>query len=183
MEVGKSVLVTLLLLLAGDFISTFFYHVPEHIFGKFHTKVHHSPNRSFIRYAVLTKNPLVLITGFLAALPYLIFIPWFWAISPAGTCLGLFLGECHVLWRHSSICDRKTPELIDRICHVLYITTPERHSHHHENGKEAYGDVFTFYDRPAQAWFRILLLLKRKLRSTQRNIRARVIQNAESTAS
>lgn len=176
MEALMAVLVAFLLLLLGDFISTFCYHVPEHIFGKFHTIVHHSKNRSFIHYAVLTKNPLVLMDGFLGALPYFIFIPWFWMISPVGTILGLLLGELHVIWRHTSILNYQTPNLIKHICNFLYITTPERHWLHHQDAKLAYGDIFTFYDQPARAWFGMLLLLKKKLRKTRHN--ARLISNS-----
>ena len=167
MDVLIAVLTAFFLLLFGDFISTFLYHVPEHIFGKFHTLVHHSKNRSFIHYAVLTRNPLVLLDGFLGALPYFIFIPWLWTISPVGTILGLLLGEFHVVWRHTSILNYQTPTLIKRICNILCITTPERHWLHHQDAKIAYGDIFTFYERPARAWFRMLLLLKKKLRKTR----------------
>jgi hypothetical protein len=165
-EVISIALVALLLLLFGDFISTFFYHVPEHVFGKFHTVVHHSKNRSFIHYAVLTKNPLVLLDGFLGALPYFVFVPWFWGISPLGTLLGLVLGELHVIWRHVSLLSWQTPKLIMHICNLFYITTPERHWLHHQDATVAYGDIFTFYDKPAQAWLRVLLLLKRQFKKT-----------------
>jgi hypothetical protein len=165
-EVINTALVALLTLLIGDFLSTFLYHVPEHVFGKFHAAVHHSKNRSFIHYAVLTKNPLVLIDGLLGAIPYFIFIPWFWTISPAGTILGLLLGEFHVIWRHISILKWKTPEPIDRICNLFFITTPERHWLHHQDAAVAYGDIFTFYDKPARAWLRFLQLLKKKFRNT-----------------
>ena len=103
MFVTKIILVTTLLLFIGDFLSTFLYHVPEHVFGKFHTLVHHGKNRSFIHYAVLTRNPLVLLDGFLGALPYFLFIPFGWQISPIGTIVGIVLGELHVIWRHVSI--------------------------------------------------------------------------------
>ena len=49
-----------LLLLLGDFVATFCYHVPEHVFGKFHSIVHHSPKRSFIRYAIKNRQPIAL---------------------------------------------------------------------------------------------------------------------------
>lgn len=88
MFIVKAFLVLILLLVIGDALSTFMYHVPEHVFGKFHSLVHHGKNRSFLHYAVLTKNPLVLLDGFLDALPYFIFVPWFWHISPLGTILG-----------------------------------------------------------------------------------------------
>jgi hypothetical protein len=161
----KIILVAVFLLLIGDFLSTFLYHVPEHAFGKFHTIVHHSKNRSFIHYAVLTRNPLVLLDGMLGALPYLIFIPWFWAISPFGTILGLAFGEFHVAWRHVSILNWKTPPLLEKVCDFCFITTPERHWLHHQNANVAYGDIFTFYDRPAQAWFRFLFSFKKQLKS------------------
>ena len=163
-ELLKIILTALLLLLVGDLISTFFDRVPEHIFGKFHSLVHHGKNRSFIHYAVLTKNPLVLLYGFIGALPYLISIPWLWNISPLGTILGLLLGEFHVSWRQISILDWPTPVLIQRWCHVFYITTPERHWRHHEDARVAFGDIFTFYDRPAQWWFQVLLSLKLKFK-------------------
>lgn len=168
MEVLNAAWVALLLLLIGDFLSTFLYHVPEHIFGKFHTLVHHSKNRSFIHYAVLTKNPLVLVDGLLGAVPYFIFVPWFWSVSPVGTLLGLLLGELHVVWRHISILNWKTPAPIMHICNLLWITTPERHWLHHQDANVAYGDIFTFYDKPAQAWFKFLLLLQKRLRKVNK---------------
>ena len=160
MEVIKSGLVDLgvvfLMLLVGDFLSTFFYHVPEHVFGKFHTLVHHSKNRSFLHYAVLTRNPMVLLDGILGALPYFVFIPWFWQISPVGTIIGLILGEFHVIWRHVFVLDHPTPKPIALICNFFCITTPEIHYLHHQNAMVAYGDIFTFYDRPARAWLNFL---------------------------
>ncbi len=156
----KAFLVSFLLLLFGDFFSTFIYHVPEHIFGKFHSLVHHSKNRSFIHYAVLTKNPLVMLDGFFGALPYFVFIPWLWQISPAGVILGIILGEFHLVWRHVSILDWKTPSLITKLCRICFITTPEIHSLHHQNSKVAFGDIFTFFDTPARIWFRYLLKLR-----------------------
>ena len=150
--------------------STFFYHVPKHVFGKFHTTVHHSENRSFIHYAVLTKNPLVMLDGLLGALPYFIFVPWLWSRSSTGTLLGLLLGEVHVVWRHVSLLNWQTPELMRHIFNFLFITTPERHWLHHQNSSVAYGDIFTFYDQPAQAWLRTLRLLKRKLKKASKHV-------------
>lgn len=149
------------MLVIGDFISTFFYHVPEHVFGKFHAIVHHGKNRSFLHYAVLTRNPLVLLDGTLGALPYFIFIPWFWQISPIGIILGLAFGEFHVVWRHVSVMDWKTPLMVQKLCQVLCITTPERHWLHHQDANLAYGDIFTFYDRPARAWLGFLRAIKK----------------------
>lgn len=160
----KTILVAVLLLLVGDFLSTFFYHVPEHVFGKFHILVHHGKNRSFIHYAVLSRNPLVILDGFLGALPYFIFVPLAWNISPAGTILALILGEFHVIWRHVSIINWHTPKAIAWCCRILLITTPERHLQHHQNAQLAYGDIFTFYHVPAIAWMQFLLDLKQKYR-------------------
>ena len=131
------------LLLVGDFLSTFFYHVPEHVFCKFHTIVHHGKNRSFIYYAVLSRNPLVILDGFLGALPYFIVVPIGWQISPSGTVIGLILGELHVIWRHVSIINWQTPRAIAFLCKLFFITTPERHFLHHQNASMAYGDIFT----------------------------------------
>lgn len=158
----KIIVVAWLLLLIGDFLSTFLYHVPEHVFGKFHTLVHHGKNRSFIHYAVLSNNPWVVLDGFLGALPYFIFIPFGWQISPIGTLIGLILGELHVIWRHVSIINWQTPRAIAIICKLLLITTPERHWQHHQNINLAYGDIFTFYHVPAIAWMQFLLKIKKK---------------------
>jgi hypothetical protein len=158
----KTIVIAIVLLLLGDFISTFLYHVPEHVFGKFHTLVHHGKNRSFIDYAVLTKNPLVLLDGFAGALPYFLFIPWLWHISPFGTVIGLILGELHVIWRHVSVINWQTPLLIQSICNCFFVTTPERHWLHHQNAKLAFGDIFTFYDRPARKWRAFLIYIRKK---------------------
>lgn len=160
----KFILVIYLLLLIGDFLSTFFYHVPEHVFGKFHNIVHHGKNRSFIHYAVISRNPLVLFDGFLGALPYFIFLPLGWHFSPAGTICAVVLGEFHVIWRHVSVLNWKTPKLIVIFCNLLFITTPERHFLHHQNSRKAFGDIFTFFHSPAIIWMKFLLGLKKKYR-------------------
>lgn len=164
----KLIYVPFFMLLIGDLLSTFLYHVPEHAFGKFHTLVHHSSNRSFIHYAVLSRNPLVLLDGIAGALPYVMFVPWFWHISPIGTLIGLILGELHVIWRHVSILQWKTPAPILWICKICFITTPEKHWIHHEDARVAFGDIFTFFDQPAQAWLAFLLGLKRQWKMSQR---------------
>lgn len=165
----------LALLVLGDFISTFFYHVPEHVFGKFHGLVHHSKNRSFIHYAVLTRNPLVVLDGFLGALPYFIFIPWLWQLSPVGTAVGLALGEFHVVWRHVTAMGWVTPLWLQRLCGWCFVTTPERHWIHHDHANLAYGDIFTFYDEPAKRWLRWLRRVKRHYR--HRRSRGQVLSN------
>ena len=164
MLIVKAIVVAILLLIVGDFLSTFFYHVPEHVFGKFHTLVHHGKNRGFVHYAVLSRNPLVLLDGFLGALPYFIFTPWTWHISPTGTISALILGELHVIWRHVAIINWQTPTAIAWCCRILFITTPARHLEHHQNAQLAYGDIFTFYHFPAIAWMQFLLDIRQKYR-------------------
>lgn len=170
MFVVKIVLVVAFLLLIGDFLSTFLYHVPEHVFGKFHGIVHHGKNRSFIHYAVLSRNPLVIVDGFLGALPYFIFIPFTWQISPIGTIIALILGELHVIWRHVSILNWQTPKAIVLLCRLFFITTPERHWQHHQNANMAFGDIFTFYHPPATLWMQFLIKIKHKYFKKSHNI-------------
>ncbi len=174
MSLVKIIIVTTLLLVVGDFLSTFFYHVPEHVFGKFHSLVHHGKNRSFIHYAVLSRNPLVMLDGFLGAIPYFIFVPFSWQISPMGTVLALVLGELHVVWRHVSIINWQTPSAIAFCCKILFITTPERHWQHHQNANLAYGDIFAFYHAPAIAWMKFLLGIKRKYRQLSKRQRLEI---------
>jgi hypothetical protein len=175
LEFIKAITATLLLLLLGDFFSTFLYHVPEHVFGKFHSIVHHGKNRSFLHYAVLTKNPLVLLDGMLGAVPYFIFTPWLWHLSAIGTIIGLLLGEFHVVWRHVSILEWKTPEPWKSWCDLLLITTPERHWLHHQNAFAAFGDIFSFYDYPAQKWLIFLRFVRRKFKQVNQVIDSKTI--------
>ena len=155
-----------LLLLLGDFVATFCYHVPEHAFGKFHSIVHHSSKRSFVRYAVKNRQPVALVDGFLSAFPYFVFIPLLWQISAWGVGLGLILAESHVIWRHQFAVDYHTPVWLQTTCRWLCITTPERHWIHHQHANLAFGDIFTFYGKPAAHWLKFLKNLKRQLRQT-----------------
>ncbi len=165
MNVINAVLAAFLLLLLGDFVATFFYHVPEHVFGKFHSIVHHSPHRSFIRYAVRTRQPVALIDGFLSAFPYLMFIPALWFLSPWGSAIGLILAECHVLWRHQFAPQYRTPRWLQVACRYCGITTPERHWIHHQYANKAFGDIFSFYGRPAELWLKWLRWTKQRMRA------------------
>ncbi len=160
----KAGLTVVFLFLIGDFISTFVYHVPEHAFGRLHCRVHHEKKQTFQHYAVLSKHPLVILDGLLGALPYILFAAVVWPVSPIGTVVGLVLGECHVVWRHTTKMGWQTPEWIKRICRMLHVVTPEEHWIHHENGAVAFGDIFTFFDKPAQKWLKILIQVKRQLR-------------------
>lgn len=169
---GKILLTAFLLLLLGDFLATFGYHVPQHVFGKFHGIVHHSPNRSFVRYALRTRTPLALIAGFFGAFPYLVLIPCLWSWSPLGVLLGLALAEAHVIWRHQFDPGYQTPPWLARGCGVIGITTPERHLQHHQNARLAYGDIFAFYGPPARWWLRQLTSIRQQLRIIPINFRA-----------
>ena len=52
------------------------------------------------------------------------------------------------------------------------ITTPERHWLHHQDARVAFGDIFNFFDPPAQVWFKFLLTFKYKWRHTWKKIMA-----------
>ncbi|PSN17267.1 sterol desaturase [filamentous cyanobacterium CCP5] len=161
--------VALLLLLVGDFLATFAYHVPEHVFGQLHNRVHHSSDRSFIRYALLHRQPIALVNGFLSAAPYLAPVPWLWQLSPEGVLLGLGLAELHVIWRHRLEAGHNTPDGLQHLCQLICLTTPERHWQHHCNAKAAFGDIFTFYGPPARWWWGFLMRLKKYLRQQRRS--------------
>ncbi len=154
-----------LILFLGDFFSTFCYHVPEHVFGSLHLKTHHSAKQTFRHYAILTINSQVLLDGILGALPYLVVAVALWPFSPAGTVLGLLLGQFHVWWRHACVMDWQTPKAVVWVCHVLFITTPEQHWLHHQKTTVGFGDIFTFFDGPARAWLRFLRLVRVQFRA------------------
>lgn len=155
-----------LLLFAGDFLSTFCYHVPEHVFGSLHIRTHHSSNKNFRHYAVLNSNLSVLVDGVLGVVPYLLVAVVLWPLSPVGVGIGLALGQFHVWWRHTTALNWRTPQPITFLCNLLFITTPERHWLHHKNTSLAYGDIFTFFERPAEVWMRILRLVRYRYKIT-----------------
>jgi hypothetical protein len=59
----KAIACAWILLVVGDFLSTFCYHVPEHVFGHLHVQTHHSYKKNFRHYAILTLNLQVLLDG------------------------------------------------------------------------------------------------------------------------
>ncbi|BAY62581.1 hypothetical protein NIES22_26550 [Calothrix brevissima NIES-22] len=156
----EAIAVAWLLLFFGDFLSTFVYHVPEHVFGSLHLKTHHSWKKDFRHYAILTLNTQVLLDGILGALPYLLMALILWSFSPIGVISGLILGQLHVWWRHISVLDWKTPKFVTILCQVLFITTPERHWLHHQKTNQGFGDIFTFFEQPSLVWMRWLRLLR-----------------------
>ncbi len=149
-----------LLLVLGDFFSTFCYHVPEHVFGRLHLTTHHSAKKNFRHYAILTLNTQVLLDGILGALPYLLVAAALWSVSPIGVIGGLLFGQFHVWWRHVASLGWQTPQPIVGLCQILLITTPEQHWLHHQKTSMGYGDIFTFFDQPARSWMRFLRLLR-----------------------
>jgi hypothetical protein len=138
-------------LLVGDFASTFFYHVPQHIWGKLHLRTHHDRSRSYWDHAVLSRDPGVLLDGFFGAVPYLFIAAAAWQLSPAGALAGLALGQLHVWWRHTSELGWRTPAPLARAARMLGIVLPEDHNAHHLNPEVEFGDLFRFYDAPARA--------------------------------
>jgi hypothetical protein len=89
---------------AGDAASTFLYHVPQHIWGKLHLRTHHDNTRSYWDHAIISKNPAILLDGFLGAVPYLAIAALLTRFGPAATwaaVTGLVLGQMHVMWRHT----------------------------------------------------------------------------------
>ncbi|WP_404785157.1 sterol desaturase family protein [Altericista sp. CCNU0014] len=164
-----------LLLCVGDFLSTFCYHVPEHVFGCLHLQTHHSSKQTFRHYAILAANFNVLLDGVLGALPYLLVAIPLWSLSPFGVIAGLGLGQLHVWWRHTSVIHWQTPKRVLRLCQFLHVTTPEQHWLHHQKTNVGFGDIFTFFDPPAKAWLRFLRLLRRQSRTSGTSVMGRLI--------
>lgn len=141
---------TLIVLVVGDFASTFFYHVPQHVWGKLHLRTHHDRRRSYWDHAVISRDPGVLLDGILGAIPYVLIALVCFRLSVAGAVLGLVLGQLHVWWRHTTDLGWRTPEPVMAFCRALQIVLPEDHDGHHRNPEIEFGDIFRFYDAPAR---------------------------------
>jgi Fatty acid hydroxylase len=141
----------LIVLVAGDFASTFFYHVPQHVWGKLHLRTHHDRRRSYWDHAVLSRDPGVLLDGFLGAVPYIVIAIACARLSVAGAAAGLILGQLHVWWRHTTELGWRTPAWGVRLARILQVVLPEDHDGHHRNPEIEFGDIFRFYDAPARA--------------------------------
>ncbi|MDP9148731.1 MAG: sterol desaturase family protein [Myxococcota bacterium] len=156
----SAIAATFIVLLVGDFASTFFYHVPQHVWGKLHLRTHHDRRRSYWDHAVLSRDPQVLLDGFLGAVPYIVIAVLVAAsISVYGAVAGLLLGQLHVWWRHTTELGWKTPAWGVRLARALSIVLPEDHDGHHRNPEIEFGDIFRFYDAPSRvliAFFRTL---------------------------
>jgi len=162
------VLAALIVLVVGDFGSTFFYHVPQHLWFTLHLRTHHDRRRPYFDHAVLSLDPAVLLDGLLGALPYLAVAAVVWRISWAGALAGLALGQLHVWWRHSSEVGWRTPGWLKACLRPLSIVLPEDHDGHHRNPEIEFGDIFRFYDAPARALLTRLAPLGRRGRNTTR---------------
>jgi hypothetical protein len=157
---------TLIVLVVGDFASTFFYHVPQHLWFTLHLRTHHDRRRSYWDHAVLSVNPEVLLDGFLGAVPYLALTALVWHVSWPGALFGLALGQLHVWWRHTTELGWKTPGWLRASLRPLQIVLPEDHDGHHRNPDIEFGDIFRFYDAPARALIALLGPTSRRSRNT-----------------
>lgn len=155
-------LVALAVLAAGDFGSTFFYHVPQHLWFTLHLRTHHDRRRSYWDHAVLATDPAVLLDGFLGALPYLAAAALLWQVSWPGALAGLALGQLHVWWRHTGDLGWRTPPLVRAGFGRLGIVVPEDHDGHHRNPTTEFGDIFRLYDAPARALLAALAPTRRR---------------------
>lgn len=147
----SAVVAMIIVLLVGDFASTFFYHVPQHIWGKLHLRTHHDRRRSYWDHAVLSRDPAVLLDGLLGAVPYIAIAVAASTISVYGAVAGLVLGQLHVWWRHTTELGWRTPTWMHRVARVTGLVLPEDHDGHHRNPEIEFGDIFRFYDAPARA--------------------------------
>ncbi|MDE2482928.1 MAG: sterol desaturase family protein [bacterium] len=155
----------LIVLVMGDFASTFFYHVPQHLWFTLHLRTHHDRKRSYWDHAVLSTNFEVLLDGFLGAVPYLVVAALVWRISWPGALLGLALGQLHVWWRHTTELGWRTPDWARALARPLQIVLPEDHDGHHRNPDIEFGDIFRFYDAPARALLAKLAPTSRRTRN------------------
>jgi Fatty acid hydroxylase superfamily len=158
----------LIVLVVGDFASTFFYHVPQHLWFTLHLRTHHDRKRSYWDHAVLSRDPSILLDGFLGAVPYLAVAAAVWPLSWPGALAGLALGQLHVWWRHTTELGWRTPAWLRGILRPLWIVLPEDHDGHHRNPDIEFGDIFRFYDVPARVLIAKLSRTSRRVRNAGR---------------
>jgi len=163
----------LIVALVGDFASTFGYHVPQHLWFKLHLRTHHDRSRSYWDHAVISKDPEVMLDGFLGAIPYLIVAAPFFFFGPfaiAGAVFALVLGQLHVWWRHTTDLGWKSPVVVRAFCRFFHIVLPEDHDGHHRNPDIEFGDLFRFYDAPARAMVGYVRKIQRRRRTALKRL-------------
>ncbi|HEY8298301.1 MAG TPA: hypothetical protein VIG32_09795 [Candidatus Baltobacteraceae bacterium] len=160
-----AVAAALIVLIVGDFASTFFYHVPQHLWFTLHLRTHHDRRRSFWDHAVISRDPSVILDGILGAVPYLLVAALTWQLSWPGAVAGLLLGQFHVWWRHTTDLGWQTPDWLKAALRPLQIVLPEDHDGHHRNPDIEFGDIFRFYDAPARALMAKLAPTSRRSRN------------------
>ncbi|HTX58230.1 MAG TPA: fatty acid hydroxylase [Verrucomicrobiae bacterium] len=157
--------VAVVVLIVGDFASTFFYHVPQHLWFTLHLRTHHDRRRSYWDHAVISADPSVLLDGILGALPYLAVAAVAAQFSWPGALLGLAAGQFHVWWRHTTEIGWRTPAWLKAVLRPLQIVLPEDHDGHHRNPDIEFGDIFRFYDAPARVMMVKLAWTSRRVRN------------------
>jgi hypothetical protein len=174
-----------IVLLVGDLGSTFLYHVPQHIWFKLHLKTHHDRSKSYWDHAVLSKDPMVLLDGFLGALPYFalaIALSFLGPAAAAGAVLGLILGQVHVWWRHTAEIGWVSPPWLRRVSRMTGLVLPEDHNGHHLNPDIEFGDLFRFYDAPARAMLTAVRTWQRRRRAAFKRLhRIRAVRSLRNT--
>jgi hypothetical protein len=161
---------------AGDFASTFFYHVPQHIWGKLHLRTHHDNRRSYWEHSIVSRDPQILLDGLLGALPYFVIAAVLSLLGPAamaGALTGLLIGHLHVLWRHTSEIGWVSPPPLIRFARATGLVLPEDHNGHHKNPDVEFGDLFRFYDPPARA---LLVFARGRVQRARRLQRIRAMR-------
>jgi hypothetical protein len=164
-SISSAVAAAAIVLIAGDFASTFFYHVPQHLWFTLHLRTHHDRKRSYWDHAVLSFDPYVMLDGIFGAIPYLIIAAVVCRLSWQGALLGLAIGQLHVWWRHTTQIGWETPVFVQRLLRPLGFVLPEDHDGHHRNPDVEFGDIFRFYDAPARAAIAFLAPTSRRTRN------------------
>jgi hypothetical protein len=177
----SGIVAMLIVLVVGDFASTFFYHVPQHVWGKLHLRTHHDRKRSYWDHAVLSRSPQVLLDGLLGAIPYIGIAIACSLISVYGAALGLLLGQMHVWWRHTTELGWRSPAWMVATARITGIVLPEDHNGHHQNPEIEFGDIFRFYDAPARHTIAYLRAISPRRRSAAA-LRAMTYRNRRSAA-
>lgn len=165
-----------LVLVVGDFLSTFFYHVPQHLWFTLHLRTHHDRRRSYWDHAILSTDSAVLLDGILGALPYIAVAASLWHFSATGAVIGLLLGQLHVWWRHTVELGWVTPQWVVAIARPLQIVLPEDHNGHHLNPDVEFGDLFRFYDAPARLCLRFVRAQRRLKRRALRRLKGESVK-------